>query len=367
VIRSIHRSLDRAAPRKDYGKISRQKKDALFELACRIASLAEKTRQSSASLERAAGAEKRKSLRSALALVSAGADSAGLERGLRGLASDADPGSRLELEIVAAGMGAILGGEHYSIIMRRMAAFLGHEYFDKTTAWLDEKAKRRRFRAEDLVIPGEMPDVVRALAIDPRSLELSLRASGRAVSAAALAGCPRDSIDQAKRLYSRIGASALEEDAAYLRGRLSGDEIAEAQAAFLEVVGSLEERGEIRIGIEDDFGTDQSFVAAFTRAIMALSPAAIRSVIKTAEGPLVATAMQGLEPEAHDHILSALPMKETKRILDAIDEADPLPKRAVIGAGRELAARLLAAGSRGGANATAVDGLERVRDWSVQS
>ena len=315
---AAYRGLGRPALRKDYRKISRQKKDALFELACRIATLADKTRQSASSLERAAAAETRQSLRSALALVAAGADSGGLERGLAGLAEDADPGSRLELEIVASGVGAILSGEHYSIIMRRMCAFLGPDYFDKAAEWLDDKARRRRFRPEDLVIPGEMPDVVQALSLNPRGLELALRASGRAVSAAALAGCPRDSIDQAKRLYTRVGAAALEEDAAYLRGRLSGDEIAEAQAAFLEVVGSLEERGEIRIGFEDDFGTDQAFVAAFTRAIMALSPSAIRSVFKGAEGPLVATAMQGLEPEAHDRILSALSMKETKRILDAI-------------------------------------------------
>lgn len=364
MIRSLCRG--QAHRRKDYRKVTRQKKDALFDLAGRVTLLADKARGSPSSLERAAEAEKRKSLRSALALVAAGADADGLERGMSGLLAEADPGSRLELEMVTAGVRGVLAGEHYSIVMRRMAAFLGPEYFDKASAWLSEKARRRRPRIEELVVPGEMPDVVRALAINPRCLELAIRASGRAVSAAALAGCPEESVDLVKRLFDRIGAIALEEDAAYLRTRLSGDEISEAQAAFLEVVGSLEERGEIRLGGEDELGTEETFVAAFTKAILAVGPAAIRAAIKTAEGHLVATAMQGLEPEAHDHILSSLPKKETKRILDAIDEADPLPRRAIVGAGRELAARLIAASSRGAAPSLALESLAAIRDWAVQ-
>jgi flagellar motor switch protein FliG len=173
-------------------------------------------------------------------------------------------------------------------------------------------------------------------------------------------------VELAKRYFNRVGASALEEDAAYLRSRLSGDEISEAQAAFLEVVRSLEERGEVKLGGEEELGTDEAFVAAFTKAILAAGPASIRAAIRTAEGPLVATAMQGLEPEAHDHILSALPKKETKRILDAIDEADPLSRRAIVGAGRELAARLIAASSKGPMTAQAIEGLAAVRDWAIQ-
>jgi flagellar motor switch protein FliG len=210
-----------------------------------------------------------------------------------------------------------------------------------------------------------MPDVVQALAVDPKSLELCFRAAGRAISTAALAGCPQESVDHAKRLFNPIGASALEDDAAYLRSRLSSDEIAEAQAAFLEVVGSLEERGEIRIGFEEEFGTDELFIAAFTKAVMTVSPQAIRAVIKSAEGTLIAAAMQGLEPRAHDHILSALPKKEATRILDAIDAADPLPKRAVVGAARELAARLIAASTRGTTSASSIDNLTVVRDWDI--
>lgn len=365
MIRALARGL--TSRKRDSRKVTRQKRDALFELAGRIAVLADKARGSPSPLERAAKAEKRKSLRSALALVAAGADADGLERGMRDLLAEADPGSRLEIDMVVAGVRGVLAGEHYSLVMRRMAAFLGPEYFDKATEWLSEKARRRRARAETLVVPGDMPDVVRVLAIEPRGLEIALRAAGRSVSAAALAGCPKESIDLIKRYFDRIGASALEEDSAYLRSRLSGDEISEAQTAFLEVVRSLEERGEIRLGGEDELGTDEAFVAAFTKAILSVGPAAIRAAIRTAEGPLVATAMQGLEPEAHDHILSALPKKETKRILDAVDEADPLPRRAIIGAGRELAARLIAASSRASAPERAFEGLVAVRDWAIPS
>ena len=85
--------------------------------------------------------------------------------------------------------------------------------------------------------------------MDKRNLERAIRASGRDIAAAALAGCPEESVDLARPLFARIGAAALEDDAAHLRSRLSGDEIAQAQAAFLEVVRSLEERGELRLGL----------------------------------------------------------------------------------------------------------------------
>ncbi len=363
--RAIFPLLEAPVRKRDYRKVSHQKKEALFELAIRIAQLADKARLSPLDLERAAATEKRKSLKSALALVSAGSDAEGLARGMSRLLVEADSSLRLELEMVIAGVRGILAGEHYSIIMRRMTAFLGFEYYDKTTAWLETKIKRRKPRSENIIVPGEMPDVVQALAVDPKSLELCIRAAGRAITTAALAGCPQESVDHAKRLFGPIGSSALEDDAAYLRSRLSSDEISEAQAAFLEVVSSLEERGEIRIGVEEDIGTDELFVAAFTKAVMTVPPQTIRSVIKSAEGALIAAAMQGLEPKAHDHILKALPKKEATRILDAIDAADPLPKRAVLSAARELAARFIASSSRGVSSAVSIDNLTVVRDWAI--
>jgi hypothetical protein len=346
-------------------KVSRQKEDALFELAARIAILAEQSRLSDKALAKAAAAERRKSLKAGLELVAAGIDAEGLDRALASSKPrpDADPGVALEWMLVRAGLRGIADDEHYSVIMRRMTAFLGPGYLDKAEEWLLERAKRRKSRSESLVVPGELPDVIRILAMDKRNLERALRASGRDISAAALAGCPQESMDLARPLYGKIGASALEDEAAHLRARLSGDEIAQAQTAFLEVLRNLEERGELFLGPEEELSADPAFISSLTKAVLGLDPAVIKGAFKATAGTIIATSMQGMEPEAHDHILEALPKKEIKRILNAIDDADPLPRRAVQGAGKELAATLFEAAAAAKAPRAALERLAAVRDW----
>jgi flagellar motor switch protein FliG len=199
--------------------------------------------------------------------------------------------------------------------------------------------------------------------MDKRNLERVLRAAGHEISAAALAGCPQESMDLVRPLYGKIGAAALEDDAARMRVRLSSDEIEQAQTAFLEVLRNLDERGELHLGPEDELVADPAYVAAITKAILSLDQTIIKGAFRQAEGALVATAMQGMEPEAHDHILGALSKKETKRILDAIDEADPLPKRAVQGAGMRLAERLFEAAAAAKAPKAVLEHLAAVRDW----
>jgi hypothetical protein len=352
----------------DISKVSRQKKDALFELATRVGGIAADARASDKALAKAAAAEKRRTLKTALELLAAGAIGRDFDAAFAQAAPfpETDPGAELEWLIVRAGLRGIAGDEHYSVVVRRMTAFLGLEYFDKAEAWLVERAKKRKGRPEkSLVVPGELPDVIRILAMDKRNLERALRASGREIAAAALAGCPQESMDLARPLYGRIGAIALEDDAARLRQKLSGDEIAQAQTAFLEVLRNLDERGELILGPEDELVADPDFISALTKAVLGVDGAAIKAALKSMEGALVATAMQGMEPEAHDHILGALTKKEVNRVLDAIDDADPLPKRAIQGAGKELAARLFEAA---GATKTAKAVLERlaaVRDWEA--
>jgi hypothetical protein len=349
----------------DARKVSRRKKNALFQLACRISLLAEQARGSSSALARAASVERRKPLKAGLELVAAGADAEALEAGLQAAVPRprSDPGAELEWMLTRAGLRGIASDEHYSVIMRRMTAFLGPECFDKAEAWLAEKTRRRKTRHDSLVVPGELPDVIRMLAMDKRNLERALRAAGRDIAAAALAGCPQESMDLARPLYGRIGASALEDEAVHLRSRLSGDELAQAQSALLEVVRNLEERGELRLGLEDELSADPAFIAALTRAVLALDPPLLKGAFRAAEGSLVATAMQGMEPIAHDRILETLSKKDIKRILDAIDDSDPLPRRAVQGAGKELASRLFEAAARSNAPKSVLERLANVRDW----
>jgi hypothetical protein len=349
-------------------KVSRQKTDELFELAARIGLLAEQARSSEAVLARAAASERRKSLRTGLEMVAAGADEAAIDRTFAEAAPrpEDDPGAALEWMLVRSGMRSIAADEHYSVAMRRMTAFLGPSCFDKAEAWLLERAKKRRSRPESLVVPGELPDVIRILAMDKRNLERVLRTSGRDIAAAALAGCPEESMDLVRPLYGKIGASALEDEAARLRTRLSGDEIAQAQTAFLEVLRNLEERGELRLGPEEELSADPAFVAAITRAMLGVEPSVIKGAFRQIDGALIAAAMQGMEPEAHDRILAALPKKEIKRILNAIDNADPMPRHAVQGAGKALSERLFEAAAAAKAPRVTLEKLAAVRDWDSQ-
>jgi Flagellar motor switch protein len=350
----------------DAGKVSRQKKDALFDLASRIGGIAADARGSDSAVAKAAAAEKRKGAKAGLEILATGADPATFERAYAesvAMPGADDPGSQLEWLLVRAGLRGIAADEHYSIVMRRMAAYLGPDYFDKAEAWLSERAKKRRSRGESLVFPGELPDVVRILAMDKRNLERVVRVAGHEIAAAALAGCPQESMDLVRPLFGKIGATALEDDAVHLRARLSSDEIEQAQAAFLEVLRSLDERGELSLGPEEELVADPSFVTALTKAVLGIDPTIIKSAFRQIEGALIATAMQGMEPEAHDRILGSLPKKETKRILNAIDEADPLPKRAVQGAGKLLAERLFEAAGAAKAPKAALERLAAVRDW----
>jgi hypothetical protein len=362
VIRAI---VEAARDSLDTSKVSRRKKDALFDLAARIGALAEQARSSSSALARAAESERRKPLKAGLELVAAGANSDALDRGLAASVPRprAEPGAELEWMLVRSGLCGIADDEHYSVIMRRMTAFLGLEYFDKAEAWLIDRARRRKSRSEILVVPGELPDVIRILAMDKRNLERALRAAGRDIAAAALAGCPQESVNLARPFYGKIGAAALEDEAAHLRSRLSGDEIEQAQAAFLEVVRSLEDRGELRLSPEDELSADPAFIEALTKAVLGLDTTLIKRTLRGVEGILVATAMQGMEPEAHDHILGALSKKEIKRILDAIDDSDPLPRRAVQRAGIELASKLFEDAAAAMAPKSALEQLSAVRDW----
>jgi len=362
------RSLASAAPPP---KASRQKKDALFELAARAAIAAEQARSGGvAAVEKAAKAESRRYLRTGLELVASGIDVEAIDLAFAAAQASAaastaagDGGPELELRLSLVAVKGIASGEHPYVLMRRMTARLGSEYFEKAESWILERIRRRRVRGDSLVVPGDMPDVVRSLALDKAGLERAIRTAGRDVTAAALAGCPQESVDLAKPLFGKIGGAVLEDDAAYLRSRLSGDEIAQAQSAFLDVVKGLEEGGDLVLGEADSVDEDPAFVAELTRSILGLDAATIKAALRASDGRLLAAAMQGMEPAAHNRILQALPNKDARRILDAIDEADPLPRGAVRSAGRQVASLLLAAAKAKKALKPALERLAAIRDW----
>ncbi len=347
--------------------VSRQKKDAIFELCCRVASMAERFREAGvASLEKDATLEKRKLLRFGLELLVEGADQAHIDFAFRHspISLDLDAGTRLELVAVRTGLSALAAGKHPSILLRRMTAVLGPEYFDKASEWLAEKTRKRKRRDQSLLVPGDLPDLVRSLALDPRSLERTMRAAGRELAVAALAGCAQESIDLVAGFYGPVGEAAFEDDAAWQRRKLSGDEIGQAQNAFAEVVKRLEADGELELGPEDEFSSDPAFVRELTRAVMALDERSLRTVFKEGDSRILALAMQGLEPRAHERILGLLPNRVAKRLLDAVDDAAILPRRDVLLAGKTLAKAVLghAALAKSGPPES-LESFEKVRDW----
>jgi hypothetical protein len=74
--------------------------------------------------------------------------------------------------------------------------------------------------------------------------------------------------------------------------------------------------------------------------------------------------MQGMEPVAHERILGVLSKRDERRILDAIDDSNPLPRKAIREAGSELAEKLIAAATKNGMKSSeTMARLERLRDW----
>lgn len=347
--------------------VSRQKKDALFELACRIALIAEKARQGDhAALAAAAAAERRKALRFGLELLAEGAEAEALDQ-----AYDLDPSFRdleaadsLELALTRKGLFSIAAREHPFVALRRTSALLGLEYLEKSEAWMQAAIKKRKRRNQPLLVPGDLPDLVRTLAVDGSSLERALRAGGRSLSAAALAGCPQESLDLACPAFGPVGGAILADDAFYLRGKLSGDEIAQAQSAILDVVHSLEEGGEVELSEEEELYGDPAFVGELSRIVLSAEEKPLKAYCKALDARLLAMAMQGMEPSAHEQILGLLTKKEENRVLDAIDAMILLPRREIEDAGRAFAGGLLSNLEKLHlASGESAARLARVRDW----
>ncbi len=351
------------------GQVSRQKKDALFDLACRIGLLCSeaRTKGQGPAASKAAPAERRKSLRFGLELLENGADEEALEQAFNEecKGSKLEGGDLLEYAMVLAGLKSFLGGEHPFIALRRMSAFLGLEYFDKASAWMTDSLKRRRVeKPMTLLVPGDFPDVIRTLALDGHSLERVLRGGGRGLASAALAGCPQESIELAKPIFGKIGGAVLEDDALYLRRHLSGDEIAQAQSALLELISNLEEGGELELTEEEELYGEPDFVEELTKAILGLDERDLKPALKNYDPRLLAMAMQGMQPEAHERILKMLAMKDERRVLNAVDSMILLPRREIEEAARSLAERIIITLKKTqGDNSPQMRQFARIRDW----
>ncbi len=361
--------------------VSRQKKDALFELACRMALIAEAVRADDGSgrkransLAAAAKAERRKTLAFGLDILAEGGDAESLDQAfdLDPVFRDLDAGTRLELGMVRKGLLSMIAREHPFINLRRTTAFLGPEYYEKAGAWMLERIKRRKRKSQPLLVPGEMPDVVRSLASESGGherglgLERAMRAGGRSLASAALAGCPQESIDLAAPVFGSLGGAILADDALWLRGRLSSEEISQAQSAFTDIVQGLSDGGELALNGEEELYGDPDFIAEITRVVLGMDEKPLKTFLRNVEARLLAMAMQGMEPEAHERILGLLTKKEQRNVLDALDAMILLPRREIEDAGRAFARGLITAIERLLPTASSSDSMEKltqIRDW----
>ncbi|MFA6008238.1 MAG: hypothetical protein WC784_06415, partial [Candidatus Shapirobacteria bacterium] len=202
---------------------------------------------SEASLAGAMRDEKRKLYKFAYSLIVAGrhasASPAGYVRSAfaaAGLSGKAPVQEECEVEMIIAGTELALRNVHPIIIMRTMTAFLGFSVFDAVEKWLTERFNERKGPNEELIIPGDLPDMLQERTSMRGSISQTMRLAGTQLVAATLAGCPRETIEYLKSIScSRLGGILLEWEIRNARNQLSSEELSDAQNAFMELLSSI--------------------------------------------------------------------------------------------------------------------------------
>jgi hypothetical protein len=179
---------------------------------------------------------------------------------------------------------------------------------------------------EELIIPGDLSEILSDKRISPGQINLAIHMAGNQLVAASLAGCPRHTVDLVKSLaYSRLGGALLDWNIREARSRLSSDELSDAQSAFMELLGSLDEPNPAELRQEDwSSGVDESLVADISDLILELDERVLKSVVAGLEPALLASLIQAMEPIAHDRLFSCAPSSRSKKILNALEAATPL-------------------------------------------
>lgn len=273
--------------------------------------------------------EKKKSLKFSLSLLVSPLPVDRIDRAYAeaGLSKSEDEAEECENEMLMAGIKLALNNAHPVAIMRAMTAYLGFSVFDAAESWLIQRFGSQDDEEEELIVPGELPDLVAEFSENPGLLSQALRLVGPKLTAAALAGCPKETAEILKNAsLSELGGLLMDTEIVDARNRLSSDELADAQDAFCALLESLKEperRPEI---VEDEWdkSLDKDLVSDLSELIMELDEKTLRTVLTGLEPEFSAALIQTMTPAAHDRILSSIPQNRGKRILDALEEASPL-------------------------------------------
>jgi len=271
--------------------------------------------------------EKRKTLKFAYSLIASSTPLESIRPAFisAGLGS-VSPQDACELEMMICGTELAQKNLHPIIIMRTMTAFLGFSFFEDTEKWLLEKFPGK-LKQEELIIPGDMAEILQEKSQSAGQIALATRLAGPQLVAAALAGCPQEAVSYLKAAaFDDLGSVLLDAEINDARNRLSSDEIADAQNAFLELLSSLHEKS-TGFGAEEETRNsemDQALVSDVSNLILELDERILKTVLTSLEPKTVAALIQTMKPIAHDRLFSSIASNKGKKILDALESSAPL-------------------------------------------
>jgi hypothetical protein len=244
-----------------------------------------------------------------------------------GFIGKAPPEEECEAEMLIAGVKLALKNAHPIVAMRAMTAYLGYSVFDDTERWILERFGSKRDGSEELIIPGDLPDLLLGREASPGAISQAARIAGPQLVSACLAGCPKEAIDYVLSLIcTPVGAILLEGEIRSARNRLSSEELSDAQNAFLELLSSIGGTPRPQPGEEGQWSPeiDRSLVIDVSGLILELDEHLLKIVLTALDPKLLASLMQAMEPMAHDRLLSTIAPGKSRKVLDALERAVPL-------------------------------------------
>lgn len=310
--------------------LSKRKTDLLLELAKRFIVAIEHFKETGKeSLLTAIRDEKRKTLKFSYSLIASSTPPDYIRQAFAsaGLMNTSSPQDICESEMIIAGTVLSLKNTHPIIIMQSMTAFLGFSVFDEVEAWLLENSSQNQEAEEELIIPGDMPEILLSKTKTPGEIEQAVHLAGPQLVAAAFAGCPQEVIEFLKTIaFSQLGSILLDSEIKDARNRLSSEELADAQNAFLELLGSMHDAMPPAIETEEKkwaSNIDKELVSDISNLILELDEKVLKTVVSNLDPKIIASLIQAMEPVAHDRLFSSIAASREKKILDALETSVP--------------------------------------------
>lgn len=277
--------------------------------------------------EKAIVDEKRRKMKFCLRILLESQPSVNLQQSFMsgGMLTARNPRDALETAMLFQGTASALKNQHPAVVLKIMSAFLGMGAASQANEWIVAHYKDRLMLEEELILPGDMPDVILSNMGNPARLERTLRLAGPQLAGTALSGCPREILVQLEqRIVSTCGSILLNHDIEIARAEYSSDEIADAQNAFMELletmkISDMESASGMIEPEKQKLPQDPQLVSDLSNLIVETEERLLRDILMRLSPNVIAVIVQGVEPIAHDRIFSTLPATKAKRVLDALE------------------------------------------------